>query len=304
VALHDRAARSGAEIVTINGDCFSDETKEDVLRALGRYDEPPSALIYSVAAPARTDPTTKVTFRSVLKPIGEAFTTKTVKLDTGEVTTVTLEPATREEVDATVRVMGGHDWRRWVEALEASSLIDGGFRTVAFDYVGPVTTHPIYRSGAIGRAKAHLEATADELNETLAPSGGGAWTSVNAAAVTQSSAAIPAVPLYLSLLLRVAADTGVLETPTDQMVRLFDDFLSVAEFDLDAQRRIRLDAWELNDPIQQEIERRWDLVTTETLSDLAAFEVFRATFRRLFGFDVSGVDYEEPVQVDVPWPAS
>ena len=303
-ALHRHALARGAEVATINADCFAEDTKAEVVRLLERQGIAPSALIYSVAAPVRTHPATSKTYRSVLKPIDESFTTKTIKLDTGEVTTVTLEPATPDEVDATVAVMGGEDWRRWIEVLSSASLIEPGFRTVAFNYVGPPTTQPIYRSGTIGRAKAHLEATAHELDATLAARGGSAWTSVNAAAVTQSSAAIPAVPLYLSLLLRVAEEAGVLESPTHQIVRLFDDFLTAAEPVVDDQGRIRLDDWELNEPIQQEIDRRWQAVSTETLAELAAFDDFRAAFHRLFGFGAPGVDYDEAVDVDVPWPES
>lgn len=302
VALSEEASRRDANIVTVNADCFSDDTKQRVIDLLRTHDHPPSALVYSVAAPVRTDPTTGTTFRSVLKPIGEPFVTKTVKLDSGEITNVTLEPATEEEIDATIQVMGGDDWRRWIDALGAASLLEPPFRTVAFDYVGPSITHPIYRSGTIGCAKAHLERTANGLDEVLAPGGGGAWASVNAAAITQSSAAIPAVPLYLSLLLPVARDAAVFETPADQMVRLFDDYLTASEPVLDDERRFRLDEWELDDPIQEEVARRWDLATTENFETIAAFNEFQLAFRQLFGFDVPGVDYDRAVEPDVAWP--
>lgn len=173
VALSEEASRRDANIVTVNADCFSDDTKQRVIDLLRTHDHPPSALVYSVAAPVRTDPTTGTTFRSVLKPIGEPFATKTVKLDSGEITNVTLEPATEEEIGATIQVMGGDDWRRWIDALRAASLLEPPFRTVAFDYVGPSITHPIYRSGTIGCAKAHLARTANGLDEVLAPGGGG-----------------------------------------------------------------------------------------------------------------------------------
>jgi enoyl-[acyl-carrier protein] reductase/trans-2-enoyl-CoA reductase (NAD+) len=301
VELHREAARRGRQVISLNADCFADETKERVVEQLKRLG-PPSLLIYSVAAPARTDPTSGVTYRSVLRPIDEPFTTKTVKLDSGEIAEVTLEPATEDQIEATVRVMGGDDWARWVDALDGANLISEGFRTVAFDYIGPSATHPIYRSGTIGRAKEHLEATATQLHQRLSSVGGGAWASVNAAAVTQSSAAIPAVPLYLSLLLRVAREAGTFETPTDQIRRLFDHYLAAVEPDVDEQGRIRLDDWELADSLQEEIDRRWMTVTNETFGDLASYHDFHVLFQRLFGFAVPGVDYDEPVQPDVDWP--
>lgn len=300
VELDRQAARHGMSITALNGDCFSDELKQQVvehLRAMG----PPALLVYSVAAPVRTDPSSGVTHRSALKPIGAPFTTKTVKIDTGEIAEVTLDPATPDEVDATIRVMGGEDWSRWIDALSSASLIEDGFRTVAFDYVGPAATHPIYRSGTIGAAKQHLEQTARDLDEELRGRGGGAWASVNAAAVTQSSAAIPAVPLYLSLLLATAAPQ--FENPTEQIRRLFDDHLaSSSPPTVDGEGRIRLDGWELDPGVQGEVARRWEAATDDTFPGLADFEGFQGRFRQLFGFDVHGIDYDDPVDADLPWP--
>jgi enoyl-[acyl-carrier protein] reductase / trans-2-enoyl-CoA reductase (NAD+) len=303
VELARQAHERGTEIVTVNADCFADATKDRVVEELKRLG-PPSLLVYSVASPVRTDPATGITHRSVLKPIGTPFTTKTVKIDTGELAESTLEPATDDELQATIDVMGGDDWALWLESLTAAGLIQDGLRTVAFDYMGPAATHPIYRSGTIGQAKAHLERTARQLDATLAQGGGGAWASVNAAAVTQSSAAIPAVPLYLSLLLRVAGGSGTFEAPVAQMCRLFDDYLAPpAPPVLDSDHRIRLDGWELADDVQAEIARRWEVVTNETFRELADFDAFQLHFRQLFGFDVPGVDYDEAVDPDLPWPA-
>lgn len=302
VELARQARERGIEIVAVNDDAFADATKDRVVHELQRLGAP-SLLVYSVAAPVRTDPDTGAVHRSVLKPIGAPFTTKTVKIDGGEISETTLEPASDDEIDATVRVMGGDDWARWIDALDAVSLIEDGFRTVAFDYIGPDTTYPIYRSGTIGQAKAHLEQTARSLDDRLAPASARAWTSVNAAAVTQSSAAIPAVPLYLSLLLRVAGEAGTFETPGDQMRRLFDDYLAPAEAPpLDDEHRIRLDTWELAEDVQAEVARRWGTVTNETFRELGDFEGFQREFRRLFGFDVANVDYTTPVDPDIAWP--
>jgi enoyl-[acyl-carrier protein] reductase / trans-2-enoyl-CoA reductase (NAD+) len=297
--LHRRARAAGVPLETVNADCFADETKDIVLKRLREWGSP-SLLIHSVASPLRVDPETGIRHRSTLHPVGEPFTTKTIKIDNGEVGETSIEPATDDEVASTVKVMGGEDWERWIDALDAEGLIEDGFGTVAFSYIGPEVTHPIYRSGSIGAAKAHLEETAHRLHDRLGDRGG-AWVSVNAAAVTQSAVAIPAVPLYLSLLLRVTVPTGTFEDPAEQMRRLFDDhLLAPGGPTVDGERRIRLDDWELADEVQAEVGRRWAEVTTETLDELGDFSDFRRRFRQLFGFDVDGIDYEQPVAIDVP----
>jgi enoyl-[acyl-carrier protein] reductase/trans-2-enoyl-CoA reductase (NAD+) len=298
--LHRQALAAGASVETVNADCFADATKDEVIARL-RSSGPPSLLVYSVAAPVRTDPETGVRHRSVLKPVGAPFTARTIKIDDGTVLETTLEAASDEDVAATTAVMGGADWVRWINALDAAGLVGPGFRTVAFDYVGPEVTYPVYRSGTIGAAKADLEATAKRLHERLsATPGGGAWVSVNAAAVTQSSVAIPAVPLYLSLLLAVTGPTGAFQAPAEQIRRLFDDHLGPDGPSLDAEGRIRLDDWELDPAVQADIAERWAQVTTESLHKYGDFDGFRRRFRQLFGFDVDGVDYDRPVTVDVP----
>nr|WP_274382478.1 hypothetical protein [Piscirickettsia salmonis] len=63
--------------------------------------------------------------------------------------------------------MGGEDWQLWIEALAAAGVLVTGVKTVAYSYVGPELTFPIYREGTIGLAKKHLEATVSCLNEKL-----------------------------------------------------------------------------------------------------------------------------------------
>jgi enoyl-[acyl-carrier protein] reductase / trans-2-enoyl-CoA reductase (NAD+) len=299
-AVHDLARKHGVPVQVLNADAFSHDTKQQVLdiaRELG----PVRVLINSVASPVRTDPDTGELLRSVLKPVGSAYTTKSIRLDNGEVTSVDLDPATDAEVEQTRRVMGGEDWALWIDALQQSGLLAPDFQTVAYTYIGSPQTHRIYRSGSIGLAKAHLEATAHTYADTLGTSGGGAWTSVNGAAVTQASAAIPVVPLYLSILMAVTRDLGVpFESVGDQIDRLFSEFLAAGEVRTDDERRIRLDDWELSDTIQAEVHRRWEAVTTENLAELGDFTRFEREFDQLFGFGVDGVDYDAPVEVDVP----
>jgi enoyl-[acyl-carrier protein] reductase / trans-2-enoyl-CoA reductase (NAD+) len=174
---------------------------------------------------------------------------------------------------------------------------------VAYTYIGSPLTHRIYRSGSIGLAKAHLEATAHQYADHLSGSGGGAWTSVNGAAVTQSSAAIPVVPLYLSILMAVTRDLGVpFESVGDQIHRLVAELLAAGPTGpTDDEGRIRVDDWELDDTIQREVQRRWELVTTENVGELADFAGFEQEFDRLFGFGVEGVDDDAPVEIDIPF---
>jgi enoyl-[acyl-carrier protein] reductase/trans-2-enoyl-CoA reductase (NAD+) len=299
-ALQRRARSSGLDVETINADCFRTATKEQVVEHLRRRYGGVGTLIYSVAAPVRVLPRSGETARSAIKPLGRPFRTKTVQMDTGQVIEVELPPATDAEAESTRQVMGGDDWQLWVDALRDADLLASGFRTVAYTYVGSELTSPIYRSGTIGMAKEHLEATAQTLDKDLQALGGSARTSVNSAAVTQAAAAIPAVPLYVSLLLAVTRDMGIhFEEPIEQIARLWDE-LDADRLDLDAEGRIRLDGWELRADVQEEIARRWSLLEDRTVGDLADVDGFRRRFRQLFGFDVDGVDYEAPVVVEVP----
>jgi enoyl-[acyl-carrier protein] reductase / trans-2-enoyl-CoA reductase (NAD+) len=298
-----RLARQGGLTMSfVNADAFADTTKEQVLDLLkeryGRLD----VLIYSVAAPRRVDPRTGESFRSVVKPIGTSYRTKNLTFDddgTPRVDEIEVEPASDEEVTATVAVMGGEDWARWVRALAERDLIDSGFRTAALSYIGSNLTAAIYRQGTIGAAKEDLEATARSLAGEIA--GGGAMTSVNGATVTQSSLAIPGIGLYVGLLRGVMGDRMV--SPVEQCVQLWDHLLGEASVTVDEQQRLRLDTWELAPEIQAEINSRWGAVNQDSLSGLADASWVLDEVRRLYGFSVPGVDYDQPVEVDEPWPA-
>src|SRR3990172_4018863 len=298
-ALAERAARDGLFAAHINGDAFSDECKRRAVEIIRRNLAPLDLVIYSLASPKRTHPRTGTVHSSVLKPIGRAFSSRTVDLDSEKVVDVTLAPAADKEIADTVAVMGGEDWRMWMEALAGEGLLAPGARTVAYSYIGPELTWPIYRDGTIGRAKQDLEQTARSLGQMLSPKlGGSAWVSVNKAVVTQASAAIPVVPLYLSLLSNVMRKKGLEESPIEQMRRLFSDFLTTDEAPAtDEAGRIRLDDREMRADVQSEVAALFPQVTTENLREVTDFAGFQREFRKLFGFEVEGVDYEQPIEI-------
>lgn len=304
IATDEVAAAVGSDFTFLNADAFADTTKDEVLDLLAKRFGQVDFLVYSVAAPRRSDPRTGTTYASVIKPLGAAHTTRTLEFDrdgTPLLRDVTAEPADEAEAADTVQVMGGEDWSRWITALQERGLLRTGFRTVALSYIGSSLTSAIYRDGTIGAAKVHLEQTARELDERLAAVGGRALTSVNGAAVTQASTAIPGIALYVSLLHAVLGDR--LQSPVEQSVRLWDQLTGAAPFDLDEQGRLRLDRWELDPAVQAAVAERWSAIAPETIADVADIEWFRAQFRGLYGFDVPGVDYAEPVEPDLEWPA-
>ena len=305
VALDQRAKRDGLLASHVNGDAFSDKCKRETLEIVRRDFAPLDLMIYSLASPRRMHPRTGATSNSVLKPVGQSYSSRTIELDSEKVVNVTLPPASEKEIADTVAVMGGEDWRMWMEALAKEGLLAPGVRALAYSYIGPEMTWPIYRDGTIGRAKNDLEQTARSLDAFLSPKfGGRAMVCVNKAVVTQASAAIPVVPLYLSLLIKVMSEKGLEEGPIGQMRRLFADVLAIsADPQTDEAGRVRLDDREMRTEVQAEIARLWPQVTTENLRSITDFAGFQRQFRNLFGFDVEGVEYERPVEVNAELPS-
>ncbi len=301
VAFHRAAERDGLWAKSINADAYSDEAKNQVAQiaseSMGKFD----LVIYSLASPKRANPRTGSTHSSSLRSIGSSYTSKTIDLARSEVTTATVGPATQDEIDDTVAVMGGEDWRWWIERLLADGLLAEGARTLAYTYYGPSLTWPVYRDGTIGAAKQHLKETADgldaELRERL---GGAAWLSVNKAVVTQASAAIPVVPLYVSLLFRVMKQKGIHEGCIEQIVRLANDHLVRRGGPVvDSDRLIRLDDLEMRSDVQERVAQLWPQITTQTLAALTDYDGFKREFGNLFGFDVEGVDYGCAVETEI-----
>ena len=292
-AFEKKAHEAGLYAKSINGDAFSDEIKAKTLELikadLGQID----LVIYSLASPRRTHPKTGVVYNSVLKPIGETFTNKTVDFHTGIVSDISIQPANEEEIENTVAVMGGEDWGFWIEDLMAADLLAPGATTVAYSYIGPSLTEAVYRKGTIGRAKDHLEATAFTITDKLKPLNGKAYVSVNKALVTQASSAIPVIPLYISLLYKVMKEEGIHEGCIEQIQRLFQDRLySGNEIPTDEKGRIRVDDWEMREDVQAKVAALWLEAKTESLPEIGDLAGYKKDFLNLFGFDVAGVDYE------------
>jgi len=295
-AFTSAAKEAGLYAKNFNGDAFSDEMKQRVVEAikadLGQID----CLIYSLASPRRTHPQTGDALSSVIKTTGGSFSGKTVDVSTGAVSEVDIGPASEDEITQTIKVMGGEDWEMWVDALDKTGVIAPKALSVAYSYIGPEITHAIYRNGTIGKAKAHLEATAHKLNERLAARGGRALVSVNKALVTQSSSAIPVVPLYIALLYKVMKQKGIHEGCIEQTMRLFKDRLyAEGELPMDEAGRVRVDDWEMREDVQEEVVALWKQVNADNLGEISDLEGYRQEFLGLFGFGIDHVDYEADI---------
>ncbi len=292
-AFEVEATKAGLYAKSINGDAFSNELKQqtiDMIKAdLGQID----LVIYSLASPVRQHPVTGILHRSTLKPIGTTFTNKTVDFHTGNVTSVSIEPANEEDIANTVVVMGGEDWSMWMDALKGAGVLAEGATTIAYSYIGPEVTEAVYRKGTIGRAKDHLEATAFEITDKLADIKGKAYVSVNKALVTQASSAIPVIPLYISLLYKIMKAEGIHEGCIEQIQRLYADRLYTGNpVPTDDKGRIRIDDWEMRADVQEKIAKLWGESTTETLVELGDLAGYKQDFLHLFGFGFDGVDYQ------------
>ena len=291
-AFSKAAHTAGLYAKSINGDAYSEAVKvktiELIKADLGQVD----MVVYSLASPVRTHPVTEVTHRSVLKPIGQSYTNKTVDFHSGVVSEVTLDPCNDEEIENTVAVMGGEDWEMWLDALQQAGVLADNVITLAYSYIGPSVTEPIYRKGTIGKAKDHLEATAVSITEKLKGIGGKAYVSVNKALVTQASSAIPFIPLYIILLFKIMKTKGIHEGCIEQIQRLYAEKLFTGkEVPTDEAGRVRVDDWEMREDVQAEISKLWETVSTENVHSIGDLSGYTKDFKNLFGFGFKTVDY-------------
>jgi len=291
-AFEAQAKAAGLYSKSINGDAFSNEVKQQAIDAIKADMGEVDLLIYSLASPRRTDPNTGETYISTLKPIGQAYTSKNLNTDTQEVGELSVEAATQDEIEQTVKVMGGEDWAMWVDALNDAGVLAKGCKTVAYTYIGDKLTKPVYGHATIGKAKEHLDTTAADLNSRLDID---ARVSVLKAVVTQASSAIPVMPLYLSILFKEMQADGSHEGCIEQLGRLFAECLYSDDPRVDEDNRYRVDELELRPEMQAKVEAIWPQVTTENLNELSDFAAYKSEFLRLFGFEVDGVDYEQDI---------
>lgn len=299
-AYEEEARKEGLYAKTINGDAFSREVKEKTIALIKEDWGKADMVIYSLAAPRRTD-TEGNTWVSSLKTTGEPFTEKSLDLRNNTIAEKTVEPATAEELEGTKKVMGGEDWLDWIKALKEADALAEQALTVAYSYIGPKLTYPIYYDGTIGQAKRHLEHTAEVIAEEF-PSVQ-ARTSVNKALVTQASAAIPIVPLYFAILYRVMKEQGNHEGCIEQMVRLFKEKLLKETPPVDEKGRIRMDDWELEEDIQNRVWEIWNQVTTENVEQISDIRGYWEDFYQMFGFGFENIDYEKDVEIQVSIPS-
>lgn len=301
IAFTNAARAAGLYAANINGDAFSDDIKKQALEIIARDMGPIDLVVYSLASPRRTHPRTGVVHKSTLQPIAAPYTNKTVDTDKGIVSEVTIEPADAAGIADTIAVMGGEDWEMWMKALADANLLAPGATAMAYSYIGPHHTWPVYKDGTIGRAKIDLERAARAIDAQLKAHGNGrAFISVNKALVTQASSAIPVVPLYISILYKVMKEMGLHEGCVEQMQRLFATQLyNGNQPKLDSEGRVRVDDWEMRPDVQAKVAEIWPHVTTENLAQLTDIAGYRAEFLKLFGFGLPGINYDADVEPHV-----
>lgn len=300
-AAFDKFAKAeGLYSKAINGDAFSHEVRakaiELIKEDLGQVD----LVVYSLASPVRKLPDSGELKRSSLKPIGETYRATAIDTNKDAIIEAEVEPATQQEIEDTITVMGGEDWELWIDALDKAGVLAPGARSVAFSYIGTEITWPIYWHGALGKAKEDLDRAAGEIDRRLAASGGGANVAVLKSVVTQASAAIPVMPLYIAMVYRVMKAQGLHEGTIEQLNRLFGERLYSPEgqggaMTTDEAGRLRLDDWELRDDVQQACKDLWPQVTTENLFEITDYAGYKHEFLKLFGFERDDVDYEADV---------
>ena len=298
----DRAAeKEGLRTCTLNADAFSDECRSAIIEQAKAWGTTFDLVIYSLASPVRTDPDTKVLYKSVLKPIGKPYGGPSLDLMTGKISDMTAEPAEGDDIPNTVKVMGGEDWARWIKSLKEAGVLSQGCRTVAYSYIGPQLSHAIYRDGTIGAAKKDLEQKAKEIDASLKEIGGNAFVSENKGLITRSSAVIPIISLYLGVLFKVMKEKVTHEGCVEQMERLFAERLftgansAAGTVPVDAEGRIRIDDWELDPAVQAEVDKIMPAVKDENVAQMTDLEGVRHDFLAINGFDIPGVDYEKDV---------
>ncbi len=300
-AFEKAAHEAGVYSKSVNGDAFSHAMRAEVIELIKQDLGQVDMVVYSLASPVRKLPDSGELVRSALKPIGEKYQSTAIDTSKDVIIHAEIEPASEQEIANTITVMGGEDWQLWMQALLDAGVLAEGVKTVSYSYIGTDITWPIYWHGALGKAKEDMDRAAAELRHTLAPVNGSANVAVLKSVVTQASAAIPVMPLYISICFRVMKQLGLHEGPIEQIDRMFRTELYGAGNDRDDQQRIRMDDWELRDEVQHAVKLIWPTVTSANLFEHTDYANYKADFLKLFGFGVSGVDYSADVEPVVPF---
>nr|WP_300314079.1 enoyl-ACP reductase FabV [Halomonas sp.] len=300
-AAFDKFAKAeGLYSKSINGDAFSNEARDKAIELIKQDMGQVDLVVYSLASPVRKLPDTGELKRSSLKPIGETYTATAIDTNKDTIIEASVEPATEQEIEDTIAVMGGQDWELWIKALAEAGVLAEGARSVAFSYIGTEITWPIYWHGALGKAKEDLDRAAAAIDESLKASGGGANVAVLKSVVTQASAAIPVMPLYIAMVYKIMKEQDIHEGTIEQLNRLFGERLyGGLGLATDDHGRLRLDDWELRDDVQQACKDLWAKVTTENLSTITDYAGYKHEFLKLFGFERKDVDYDADVNPEV-----
>ncbi|MCC2617902.1 trans-2-enoyl-CoA reductase family protein [Aestuariibacter halophilus] len=300
-AFHQQAQQAGLYAKTLNGDAFSKEMKQQVIDTLKADMGKVDLVIYSLASPRRTDPETGEVYKSTLKPVGQAYKTKTYDTDKDLIHEVELEPANEEEIQNTIKVMGGEDWELWLQALADADLLADNCKTTAYTYIGKELTWPIYGQATIGKAKEDLDRAAAAIQTRHNDKAVKAYVSSLKALVTQASSAIPVMPLYISLIYKVMKEEGTHEGCIEQITGLFREKLLLENPQTDDMNRLRMDGKETNEATQAKIKALWDQVTQENFHTLSDYAGYHHEFLKLFGFDIPSVDYDADVNPLADW---
>nr|WP_086939762.1 enoyl-ACP reductase FabV [Thaumasiovibrio occultus] len=294
IAFAHEAEKAGHLAINVIGDAFSEETLAQTIQLIRQHVGQVDYVIYSLASGQRPDPQSDTVWRSVIKTCDAPFNGISIDIEHDTWRTHTVEVASQAECDATVKVMGGEDWQRWIDALHHAEVLAQNATSLAYSYIGPEHTYPVYHHGTLGQAKQHLQRTADALSARYP-----ALTVdcvICKALVTKASVFIPGLSPYLIALQQVMKEKQLHEECIEQMVRLFTQKL--IENERDDNGWIRLDDWELREDVQKAVQQCLALMTAENFHTVGDYQGFKQTFLQLNGFEFEGVDYHQCWSLD------
>ncbi|MDH6602901.1 enoyl-[acyl-carrier protein] reductase/trans-2-enoyl-CoA reductase (NAD+) [Bacilli bacterium PM5-9] len=285
--------------VDLNGDCFSHETKENVINYFKENNKKIDLIVYSVASGVRIDPDTNIKYTSTLKPIKSDYTGNSVDIMKDIIKEKTIDVANSDEINNTIKVMGGEDFLLWIKALANKDVLNENVKVLAYTYIGPECTYPIYKDGTIGQAKRDLEQKNIEVNNILEKFNGHSYICAAKSVVTKASTYIPSVPLYMSALYKIMKENNTHETITQHIYRLFNEMIYGNNTIYDENDIIRLDSYEMDEKVQNQVNELLEKVTSDNFKELIDYDEFKKEFLIINGFEVENVDYEEDIDLTI-----